>query len=69
MSTNLELSNNKKPLLLRKLHKHGNYYSIGLPQSIKTRMKIDENEDSYFKVWYSDELNGIVYQFLEESGH
>jgi hypothetical protein len=66
MSTKQELSNNKKPMLLRKLHRHGNYCAIGLPQSIKSKMKIDANEDSYFKVWYSDELNAIVYKKLEE---
>ena len=67
MSTSLELSGNKKPMLLRKLHRHGNYFSIGIPQSIKSKLKV-ENDD-YFKVWYSDELNAVVYQKLEESGN
>jgi hypothetical protein len=65
MSTKLEISNNHKPLLIRKLHKHGNYFSVGLPEVIRNKMKV-KTDNEYFKVWYSDDLNGVVYQKLED---
>ena len=62
MSTKLELSNNKKPLI-RRIHKHGNYFSVGLPQSIKSLMKVDDED--YFRVWFDAENNAIIYKKLE----
>jgi len=60
-----DLCNNQKPLI-RRVHKHGNYLSIGLPEIIKTQMAI--SSDDYLSIFYDSTNQAIIYKKVKIKG-